>query len=120
MVQTREVSVMELAGGAIQEQIEHAMKMVMENILDPNTEAKKARKLTIDLTFKPNDNREIVSCSAQAKPTLAPIKPIMTNIIVDADKDGNPIAAELTRDNPNQVTMFTDEEPEQKIIKLAK
>jgi len=119
MAQTKEVNIMELARGAILEQIDHAMKMVMENILDPNTEVKTARKLTINLTFKPDDSREIVNCSAQAKPTLAPIKPIVTNIIVEADRNGNPMAAELTRDNPNQQAMFAEPE-DTKIIRMAK
>ncbi|MCM1564891.1 MAG: hypothetical protein NC238_02845 [Dehalobacter sp.] len=119
MAQTKEVNIMELAKGAILEQIDHAMKLVMENILDPNTEVKTPRKLTINLTFKPDESREIVNCSAQAKPTLAPIKPIVTNIIVEADREGNPMAAELTRDNPNQVTMFAESE-EQKVIRIAK
>lgn len=119
MAKTNEVNIMELAKGAILEQIDHAIKLVLENILDPNTEVKTPRKLSINLTFKPDDKREIVSCSAQAKPTLAPIKPITTNIIVEADRNGHPMAAELTRNDPNQATMFVEPE-EQKVIRIAK
>lgn len=38
------VELSELANGAIQEKLDHALKDVMTNILDPNTEAKKKRK----------------------------------------------------------------------------
>lgn len=113
-----EVNVLELARGAIQEQINGEMEKVMSNILDPNTDPKAARKLTITLTMKPNENnREIVNFSAQAKSTLVPIKPITTSIFVEADHNGRPKAAELTRSDPNQTAIFEDEP---KVIKLAK
>lgn len=118
MVQTREVNVLELAKGAIIEQIDLETAKIMSNILDPNTNATKARKLTVTLTFKADDDREFISCEAQTKSTLAPVKPIATRLFVEADRDGNPRAAELTRDDPNQVHMFEDGEPEQKVLKL--
>lgn len=115
---TKEVSVFELAKGAIMEQIETETGKIMQNIIDPNTEAKVARKLTVTVTFKPDENREMASVSAQAKSTLAPVKPISTSIFVDTDKDGNPVAAEWTRNDPNQLHMFEDQEPENKVLKL--
>lgn len=77
MVKTQmsEVNILELAKGAIQEQINCEMGKVMANIVDPNTDAKTARKLTITLTMKPDENREIINFSAQIKAVLAPIKP---------------------------------------------
>lgn len=41
------VNLNNLAGGAIQEAINFGLEEVFENILAPNTEAEKARKLTI-------------------------------------------------------------------------
>lgn len=106
MSETRVVNVLELASGAIQEQINIELTKVMSNIIDPNTDAKSARKLTITLTLKPDENRNIVSVSAQAKSNLAPIKPISTSLMVDADKNGKPVATELTKNDPNQIHMF--------------
>jgi hypothetical protein len=117
MVITREVNVLEMARGAILEQIDREAERIMANILDPNTDYKATRKLTITLSFKPNQNREIVKCEAQAKSSIAPIMPIETSIIVEADKDGRPRAAELMRQDPNQEVIF-DEEPAVKVLKL--
>lgn len=120
MVQTREVNILELAKGAIMEQVDNESAKILANILDPNTDAKKARKLTITVTFKSDLKRESVDCEAQAKSTLAPIMPISTRIYVEQDKDGNPRAMELTRDDPNQVHMFEETEPEINVVKLAR
>ena len=118
-MKTIETNVLEMAKGAILEQIDNETAKIMANILDPNTDAKKARKLTITLTFKSDESREFVSCEAQAKSTIAPVMPIATRIILDTDKDGNPKAMELTKDDPNQIHVF-DEEEEVKVLKLAR
>ena len=47
-------NIQSFAGGAVAEQISAAMQRVYENIADPNTVQDKARKLTIELTFKPS------------------------------------------------------------------
>ncbi len=120
MIKTREVNVLELARGAILEQIEMEQTNIMANILDPNTDAKKARKLTITLTFKPDDSREYVAVEAQAKTALAPIMPISTRIMVEADSDGVPRAAELLKRDPNQMEIFEDEEQEQKVLRMRR
>ena len=117
MSNTKEVNILELGQGAIQEQINGEVNRIMANVLDPNTDAKTARKLTITLTFKPDENREVVSCSAQAKSNLAPVKAITTSLIVESDKDGNPIAAELTKNDPNQISAF-DEGKVTNVLKL--
>lgn len=118
MATTKEVSILDLAKGAIQEQINHEAGKIMANIIDPNTDAKAVRKLTVTVTLKPDENREIVNYSAQAKSSLAPIKPISTSLIVDTGKDGKPVAAELTRNDPNQIHMFEEEEPVNNVIAL--
>lgn len=119
-MKTIETSVLEMAKGAILEQTDNEMTKIMSNILDPNTDPKKARKLTITLTFKPDESREFVSLEAQAKSTIAPIMPIATRMILEADKDGNPKAMELTRNDPNQLHMFEDGEEEIKVLRLAR
>jgi hypothetical protein len=109
-MQKREINVLEMAKGAILEQIEGETTKIMSNILDPNTDPKKARKMTITLTFKANEGREVVVCEAQAKSNLAPIRAIETSFYVGEDKDGQPIAQEVTKFDPNQETMFVDED----------
>lgn len=110
-MKVKEVSILDLARGAILEQVDNESAKVLSNILDPNTDAKKARKLTITVTFKSDDSREIIACEAQAKSTLAPVMPIATRIYVEQDKDGNPRAMELTKADPNQMSLLDGEEP---------
>lgn len=113
---TKEVNILELAQGAIQEQINNETGVIFANILDPNTDPLASRKLTVTLTFKPDENRNVVKCSVQAKATIAPIKAIATNIMVELDRNGNPHAAEILKNDPNQMSVF-EEEP--KVVKLA-
>lgn len=119
MVTTRKVNLLELAKGAIMEQVDNESAKILSNIVDPNTDFKKARKLTITVTFKSDESREFISCEAQAKSALAPIMPISTRLFVEVDSDGNPQAMELTRDDPNQIHIFEDGEQEVKVLKLA-
>ena len=109
-MRTKELNVLEMAKGAILEQIEGETAKIMSNILDPNTDPKKARKMTITLTFKANEGREVVECEAQAKSAIAPIRAIVTSFYVGEDKDGKPIAQEVSKFDPNQETIFVDEE----------
>ena len=46
----------DFAGGAVAERIGSAIQRVYENIANPNMDTEKARKLTIELTFKPDKN----------------------------------------------------------------
>lgn len=89
------MNLFELAGGAVMEQVQAAAKRVFENIYDPNTEAKKPRKLVIELVFKPNENdRTDVDVSAVVKTTLLPRRAIHTKMIVEADNKGKIMADE--------------------------
>ena len=110
MSNIKEVNILELAQGAIQEQTNNELGRVLANILDPNTDAMATRKLTITLTFKSNENRSIVSLSAQAKATTAPVRAISTSIMVDQDRDGNPHASEILKNDPNQMVAFEEGE----------
>lgn len=100
-----------LAGGAIQEAINFGINEVFENILDPNTEAEKARKLTIVIDIKPDETRQFLKTKITCKPTLVPANSITTSIMLG--REGDKIAAsELTKNNPNQVS-FDDLEKEE-------
>lgn len=50
--------IVEMARGAILERINYEMARVMDNILDANTKPTAKRKLTVTLTFTPDDERQ--------------------------------------------------------------
>lgn len=74
--------------GAIVEQFDAEMQKVLENILDPNTEAMAARKITVNITLKPSDTRDVVGITCVTKTTLAPSKGVKTNVFIGKDRTG--------------------------------
>ena len=79
----------DFAGGAVAERIGSAIQRVYENIANPNMDAEKARKLTIELTFKPDKNdRTDVDVTAIVKTSLQPEKAISSRMIVESDLRG--------------------------------
>lgn len=115
-----QTSVLEMAKGALIEQANAEFAKIGANILDPNTDATKVRKMTLTISFKPDENREFISWDAQAKSTLAPIMPVGTRFFLGTDKDGTPVATEITRDDPNQIRVFDEPEDGQPEVQDTK
>ncbi len=105
-----QTSVLEMAKGALIEQVNSEFAKIGANILDLNTDPKKARKITLTVTFKPDENREFIGWEAQAKSTLAPVMPVATRFFLGTDKDGTPVATEIIREDPNQIHIFDEQE----------
>lgn len=42
-----------ICGGAVQEKVDRALEKVTKNIIDPNTDPKKKRSITLKITLKP-------------------------------------------------------------------
>lgn len=86
----------DLAGGAAQERFMKAWEEVQNNVLDPNTDPKKARALTIKISVKPNENRDLVDTIVDVKTTLAPAVGVGTTILLGRNADtGQLVANEL-------------------------
>ncbi len=68
------ITLSSLKDGAVEERFQYELKKVLDNIADPNTETKKARKITIELTFSPDESCENVSCITKVKSSLVPVK----------------------------------------------
>ena len=75
-----------LCGGAVQEKIDRALEKVARNILDPNTDPKKKRVITLKVVLKPDDeDREDVEVTADVNVTLAPELGVTTKFFVNKD-----------------------------------
>lgn len=96
------------ADGAVAEQFNRELRKVLENIADPNTDAKKSRRLTLTVTFKGDEQRDLATVHAQAKATLVPAKGVEAKIVMDYDSDGRVTGAELKSGIKGQ-TFITDE-----------
>jgi hypothetical protein len=53
------IDLADFAGGAVSERFNQELKKVLENIADPNTDPKKARTVTVKVTLKADENRDI-------------------------------------------------------------
>lgn len=57
---SEKLSLVNLGGGAAVEMFDEALEKVLENILDPNTEAKTKRVITLKMTISPAENRGVL------------------------------------------------------------
>jgi len=96
------------AGGALSERFNLELQKVVENIADPNTEPTKVRKVTMTVTLKANENRDIAEVDITANPTLAPAKSVSSSLLIGVDGKGNVGASELKSGVKGQT--FVDEE----------
>lgn len=113
-------SILEMARGAIMEQIDVEMGKIVDNIVDPNTEAKKKRQLVITIDLAPSADRNVVTVTASAKCKLQPANAIQTSLYVGVDgKTGEVVATEMTPNVVGQIDMGGQEEPERPILRLA-
>lgn len=117
MTENRE-SIMQMARGAFIERVDYEMDRVLQNILDPNTKASAARKITLTISLHPDDERRMINVQVTAKSTLAATNPVATSLYVTADGNGELVAAELVPQTPGQLDMDGGEQESPKLIKL--
>lgn len=129
------VSLEQVMGGALQEQFSKAFDRVIENLADPNTSFKEARKITIELKFTQNEGRDDVSCAVSVKEKLAAQAPMNTAFMVGKNlKTGEMYAEEYGRHNhltgqttfedmgvdPETGEVLEDKQPKGEVIDLRR
>lgn len=105
MADPEKLSVTTLKRGSAIELIDEELARVLENIVDPNTDAEAVREVTLVLRFKPDEDRERVSLQIKVKSKMAPPTAASASIWVLHTKLGI-VGVE---DNPYQRALF--EEP---------
>ena len=70
-----EISLANIGGGASSELFKRELDSVLENIADVNTAAKGVRKITLEFTIKPTENRDMGEVSVSCHSKLARVKP---------------------------------------------
>ncbi len=108
-----------IARGAINEAFTEEFKKVLENILDPNTPAKKKRKITISLELTPNEKRDQAIVNTVVKSTIVPAESVDTIMAIGRTKNQSIIAQELMTQAVGQLEITNNgniEEPGTKII----
>lgn len=103
----KHINMEEFAGGELSRQINRDIETVMKNIVDPNTEAKAARKITVTIGFKVNgEQRDFITTSVNSKPTVAPALGAVTALGVAQNlKTGEIEVAEIGKQVPGQMSI---------------
>lgn len=95
-----------LAGGRAVARFDDELAHVLENIADPNTEAKTPRAITLRVVFKPDEERRNVDIAISAMSKTAPTKVVKTVARFGIGPQG-PVAVE---DTGRQMPLFPKEE----------
>ncbi len=108
-----------IARGAVQEKFSRSFARVIENVLDPNTSFKDARKITITLKFTQNEGRDDVSCDVSVVEKLAATVPTKTSFAVGKGlKTGRVYAEEYGRNQMSIDDMKVDRETGEVTVKV--
>lgn len=109
----KHINIEQFSNGELTQQINRELEAVARNIADPNTEAKTARKITVTITMKPNEQRDFITTSITTKSTLAPTLGAVTALGIRKDlKSGEIEVGEIGNQIPGQMSM-ADVEPYQ-------
>ena len=92
-----------LGEGAAVELFEAELEKVSKNILDPNTEAKAPRSITLKVSFKPDENRDLATVDVSVGAKLAGSKSFLTKVVFGKDVRGRVEAREF---ETGQSSMF--------------
>lgn len=74
MGEVTEINLLEMMGGAVGERVSYELAKIMRNCKDLNTEAKKARTLTVEFSIVPTDARDSAAVRVSVKSKLVPVK----------------------------------------------
>lgn len=88
------ISLNDFCGGSLLEKANTALKVVLENMQDPNTPWKKSRELNINLTFSQNESRDDMTVDVSVTSKIAPVTAIQTRMAVGKDLRTGQVYAE--------------------------
>ena len=116
--EVQEINILEMMNGAIGERVSYELSKITKNCKDLNTEAKKVRTLTIEISMTPTESRESMSVRVGVKSKLAPVKALDSTLLLGGMED-DPVLMEYTPQVPGQRNFAGGEQEEPKMIKLA-
>ena len=102
------LSMATLRRGSAVEMVDEAIQRVLENVVDPNTDAKSKRRVTLTLTFAPDKERESMGVDITVKTTMAPQASVATTAFIAHTRDG----VACVEHDPRQPGLFQDDDAE--------
>ena len=102
----KHIDLEQFAGGKLSVQLNKALEKITENVQDPNTNAQKARKINVSISFRPNDERNFVATTVETKLSLAPELGATTALSMGRDlRTGEVEAVEIFNQIPGQMNV---------------
>jgi hypothetical protein len=95
-----QLSLGNIGGGVAEEKFAEELQKVLDNIVDPNTEEKAVREITIKVKLRPNGTRSHVDIFVSSASKLGPTKAYPTKAFVGRRTDGT---GEAHEHNPEQM-----------------
>lgn len=89
------VSIATLRGGAVIEMIDATIQKVLDNIVDPNTEAGTKRALTIKMGFQTDEHRELSMVTVDCSTKLAGDRGLVAKLAIGQAANGTGVASEI-------------------------
>ena len=100
-----------LMDGELSERVNEALMDAVVNMMDPNTDTKKKRRVIITIDLLPDDDRRVAGVSASVTTKLAPPTPAKTYLAMGVSERGEIEVAEYDGQIRGQMSLadFEDE-----------
>ncbi|RRG80136.1 hypothetical protein, partial [Clostridioides difficile] len=87
------IALEKFAGGVLKEKFNTELQKVLDNIADPNTDFKKTRKISLEIVFKANEDRDLAEVDIKSKATIVEAKATTTKVIIGKDLETGRVEA---------------------------
>lgn len=93
-----------LADQGLRERVDLSLARILANLMDPNTDPKAVRELTIKIKFKASEDRSVEEHSTSVTEKLAAIKPMVASGFLERLDEDGPVVS-TTRSLPVQTAI---------------
>lgn len=84
----------DMRNGEVMEIANSALQSAHENVLDPNTDWRKARTIVVKITLKSQDEtREALTVAAEVATKFAPVRPMLMSATIGRERVGDKMQA---------------------------
>ena len=97
------LSLLTICEGSAAERFDYELQKVLNNIVDPNTEAKTTREITITVKIKPDEARESFSAEMFVKSKLAKLSAVTSIGAIGKDVRGLAEAFEYSKPKQQEI-----------------
>lgn len=101
----RRISLETLAGGEVADRVDEALMDAVVNMMDPGTDAKKKRRVSIVIDLVPDEKRRVAGVSVSVTAKLAPHGPAKTSLLMDVSPSGEIGVTEYGSQIPGQMDL---------------